>query len=67
MDVLPMLKLLNALTAGTPPAVTLDRSFPATGMYLHEPVQGLNLNHRPITRLEPVRPVTMAYVLYLNM
>jgi hypothetical protein len=58
MDVLPRLKLLNALTAVAPPAVTLVRSFTAKGMYLHEPVQGLNLNRRPITGLEPVMPVT---------
>jgi hypothetical protein len=58
MDVLPRLKLLNDLTAGTPPAVTLVRSFPANGMYLHEPVQDLNLIRRSIARLEPVMPVT---------
>jgi hypothetical protein len=64
MNVLPMLKLLNALTAITPPAVTLVRSLTAKGMYLHEPVQGLNLNRQPITRLEPVMPVTILYSPY---
>jgi hypothetical protein len=58
MDVLLRLKLLNDLTGGLPPAVSLVRSFPANGMYLHEPIQGLNLNRRPITRLELVMPVT---------
>jgi hypothetical protein len=62
VDVLPRLKLLNDLTGGTPPAVTPVRSFPANGMYLHEPVQGLNLNRLPITRLEPVMPVTVGRV-----
>jgi hypothetical protein len=28
-------------------------------MYLHEPVQGLNLNRRSISGLEPVTPVTV--------
>jgi hypothetical protein len=58
MDVLPRLKLLNALAAITPPAVSLVRSFPAKIMYLHEPFQGLNLNCRSIAGLEPVMPVT---------
>jgi hypothetical protein len=51
---------LNALTAVTPPAVTLVRSFTAKGLYLHEPVQGLNLNRRSITRLETEMPITVA-------
>jgi hypothetical protein len=59
MDVLPRLKLLNALTAVTSPAVTLVRSFTAKGMYLHEPIQGLNLNRLAITRLETEMPVTV--------
>jgi hypothetical protein len=59
MDVLPRLKLLNVLTALTPPAVTLVGHFQPKGMYLHEPVQGLNLNRRSITGLEPVMPVTI--------
>jgi hypothetical protein len=67
MDVLPRLKLLNELTAGTPPAVTFVRSFPAKGMYLHGPVQGLNLNHRPITRLETVMPVTVKWFIFYFM
>jgi hypothetical protein len=49
MDVLPTLKLLNALTVVTPPAVTLVGHFQPKGMYLHEPVQGLNLNRLSIT------------------
>jgi hypothetical protein len=58
MNVLPRLKLLNALTAVAPPAVTLFRSFTTKGMYLHEPIQGLNLNRWFITRLETEMPVT---------
>jgi hypothetical protein len=46
MDVVSRLKLLNALTALTPPAVFLVRSFTAKGICVHEPVQGLNLNCR---------------------
>ena len=43
MHVLSRVKLLNALTALTPPAVFLVRSFTAKGVCVHEPVQGLNL------------------------
>jgi hypothetical protein len=57
MDVLSTLKFLKALTAVTPPAVTLFRSFTAKGRHLHEPVQGLNLNCWSITRLETEMPV----------
>jgi hypothetical protein len=59
MNVLPRLKLLKALTAVTPPAVTLFRSFRAKGRHLHEPVQGFNLNHWSIIRLETEMPVTV--------
>jgi hypothetical protein len=62
-DVLPRLKLLNALTAVMPPAVTLVRSFPGKGMYFHEPVQGLNLHQPSITRLETEMPVTSRTIL----
>ena len=43
MDVLSRLKLLNAFTALTPPAVFPVRSFTAREICVHEPVQGLNL------------------------
>jgi len=46
MDVLSRLKLLNALTALTPPAVFHVRSFTGKGICVHEPVQGLNLKCR---------------------
>ena len=46
MDLLSRLKLLNALTALTPPAVFPVRSFTAKGLCVHEPVQGLNLKCR---------------------
>jgi len=53
MDVLSRLKLLKALTALTPPAVFPVRSFTAKEICVHEPVQGLNLNRRSISGLEP--------------
>ena len=37
------------------------RSFTAKGIYLHEPVQGLNLNRRFISGIEPEMPVTISY------
>ena len=58
MDVLSRLKLLNALRALTPPDVFSVRSFTAKGICVHEPVQGLNLNRRSISGLEPEMPVT---------
>jgi len=51
-DVLSRLKLLNALTALTPPAVFPFRSFTGKGICPHEPVQGLNLNCWSISGLE---------------
>jgi hypothetical protein len=63
MDVLPRLKILNTLTAVMPPAVTLVRSFSGKGMYFHESVQVLNLNHRSITSLETEMPVTSRTIL----
>jgi hypothetical protein len=77
MDVLPRHKLLNALAALTPLAVTLVGHLQPKGMYLHEPVvQGLNLNRRSITGLETEMPVTniareinirnLSYILMLN-
>jgi len=41
------------------PAVFLVRSFTAKGIHLHEPVQGLSLNQRFISGLEPQMPVTI--------
>jgi len=38
-------------------------SFTATGIYLHEPVHGLNLNRQSISGLEPEMPVTILYIL----
>jgi len=58
MDVLSRLKLLNVLTALTPPAVFSLRLFTGKGICLHEPVQGVNLNRPSITGLEPEMPVT---------
>jgi len=58
MDVLPRLKLLNAVTVLTHPAVFPVRSFTTKGICVHEPVQGLNLNHRFISGLEPEIPIT---------
>jgi hypothetical protein len=58
------LKLLNALTTLTPPTVTLVWSFTVKWMYLHEPVQGLNLN--PLYITGPVVPVTtLSYYAHL--
>ena len=48
---------MNALTALTPPAVFPVRSFTAKEICVHEPVQGLNLNRRSISGLEPEMPV----------
>jgi hypothetical protein len=56
MDVLPRLKLLNAshLLLWSPVG-----SFTAKLIYLHEPVQGLNLNRQSISGLEPEMSVTL--------
>jgi len=59
MDVLSRLKLLNALTALTLPAVFPLRSFTGKGICPHEPVRGLNLNCRSISGLEREMPVTV--------
>jgi len=59
MDVLSTLELLNAFTALTLPAVFPVRSFTAKGICLHEPVQGLNLNRRSVSGLEPGMPVNI--------
>jgi len=58
--VLPRLKLLNALEAIIP-AVFPVRSFTAKGIYLNEPFQGLNLNCRSISGIEPELLVTSVY------
>jgi len=58
MDVLSRLKLLNALMALIPPALFPVRSFTGKGICLHESVQGLNLNCRSISGLEPEMLVT---------
>ena len=50
---------LNALTALTPTAVFLVRSFTAKRICLHEPVHVLNLNRRSISGLEPEMLVTI--------
>jgi hypothetical protein len=55
MDVLPRLKLLNVLKVLL---CSLVRTHRAKGIYLREPVQGLHLNHRSISGLEPEMPVT---------
>jgi len=59
MDVMPRLKFLNAITAftqvyGFPYLDHLQRK---ESIYM-EPVQGLNLNRRSISGLEPEIPVT---------
>jgi hypothetical protein len=38
-------------------------SFIAKGIYLHNPVHGLNLNRPSISGLEPEMPVTILYIL----
>jgi len=53
---------VNALTALIPPVVLPVRSFTAKGICVYEPVQGLNLNRRSISRLEPEMPVTLRFV-----
>jgi len=53
MDVLSRLKLLNVLTALTRPSVFPVTSFRGNGICPHEPVQGMNLNCRSISGLEP--------------
>jgi len=42
-------------------AVFPVRSFTAKGIYFHEPIQGLNLNRRSISGLEPEVPVTTVF------
>jgi hypothetical protein len=60
INVLPRLKLLSAITALTLPTVLLSYEvFDRQGIYLHEPVQGVNLNRRSISGLEPELPVTL--------
>jgi hypothetical protein len=59
MDALPRLKLLNSLRHSHFLLCSLVRSFTAKGIYLHEPVQGLNLNNQSISGLEPETPVTL--------
>jgi len=59
MDVLSRPKLVNVLTALTPPAVFLVLLFTANEICVHEPVQGLNLNHRFTSGLEPEMPVKL--------
>jgi hypothetical protein len=66
MDVLSRLKLLNALTALTPPAVFPVRSFTAKGICVREPVQGLNQNRRSISGLEPEMPVTYSPIINIK-
>jgi len=58
MDVLHRLKLLNALTALTLLLFQLVRSLTVKGTYVKKPVQGLNLDRRSISGLEPEMPVT---------
>jgi len=58
------LKLLNALTTLTPPAVFPVRSFTAKGICVHEPVEGLKLNRRSISGLEPVKPLTISFKVF---
>jgi hypothetical protein len=58
-DVLSKLKLLNAFTALTLPAVFPSCVVDRQGIHLHEPVQGLNLNRRSISGLEPEMLVTV--------
>jgi len=65
MDVLSRLKLLNALTALTPPAVFPVRSFTAKGICVRELLQGLNLNRQSKSGLEPEMPVTLC-ILFLG-
>jgi len=66
MAVLSRLKLLNALTALTPPAVFPSWSFTAKGILLHEPVQGLNLNCQSISGLEPEMPETLGFTVHCD-
>jgi hypothetical protein len=63
MNVLPRLKFLNAITALTPLTVFLIPLQPTKSIYM-EPVQGLNLNRRYISGLEPEMPVTLYVVIY---
>jgi len=51
MDVLPRLKLLNALTALTPPAVLPSYVIYSQRNLYPLPVQGLNLNRRSFSGL----------------
>jgi hypothetical protein len=62
LNVLPRLKLFNAITAFTSLTVFLIKSFTTNKICLHGAVQGLNLNRRYISELEPEMPVT----LYMN-
>jgi len=59
MEVLSRLKLLNVFTALTLPAVFPSYVIDSQGIYLPEPVQGLNLNRRSISGFEPEMPVTV--------
>jgi hypothetical protein len=58
INVLPGLKFLSDIMALTLPAVLPSSVFDRQGIYLHEPIQGLNLNRRSISGLEPELPVT---------
>jgi len=49
------------MPALTSPAVFPVRSFTAKGIYLHESIQGLNLNRQSISGLEPEMPVTTLF------
>jgi len=59
MDVLPRLKLLNALTALTSSSISPSYViYSQKEFILIQLVHGLNLNCRSISELEPERPVT---------
>jgi hypothetical protein len=61
MNVLPRLKLLNAMTTSTSLMVFLIKTFTTKKSIYMEPVQDLNLNPRYISRIEPEMPVTNSF------
>jgi len=58
MNVLPRLKLLNAMTTFTPLTGFLIKSFTTKRSIYTEPVQRLNLNRRYISVPEPEMQLT---------
>jgi hypothetical protein len=59
MFVLHRLKLLRALRPSHFLLCFPLRSFTVKGIFLHDPLKGLNLNRQSVSELEPEMPVTL--------